>query len=181
MAPHTPESPDEIRAFFRDWIESANTGQWERFGRLLHPDIVLNDPMTPEPARGRHRALPRARAQYEPFPDGRIEMVGAPFVSLDGSELAYRWRFVGTHLRRIDPPGLAPTGHQLVVEGTSVLHFRDGQVDHVRLFFDTTDIARQLLAAPPAGSPFERVIALSQRVRVRLRRRPSRRRDPTTP
>ena len=171
MAQHAPQSPDEIRAFFRDWIGHANAGQWERFGRLLHPDIVLDDPMTSEPARGRDEALPRAQAQYAPFPDGRIDMIGAPFVSLDEPELSYRWRFVGIHLRPIDPPGFAPTGQQVVVEGTSVLHFRDGQVDHVRLFFDTTDVARQLLAAPPAGSPLERVIALSQRARVRLRRR----------
>jgi len=171
MAQPAPQSPEEVLAFFRDWIDHANAGQWERFGQLLHPDIVLDDPMTPQPARGRAEALPRAQAQYEPFPDGRIEMVGAPFVSLDEPELAYRWRFVGTHLRPIDPPGFAPTGQQVVVEGVSLLHFRDGQVDHVRLFFDTTDVARQLLAAPPSGSPLERVIALSQRVRVRLRRR----------
>ena len=175
MAQHAPQSPDEVRAFFHDWMESANTGQWEQFGQLMHPAIVLDDPMTPEPARGRHEALRRAQAQYEPFPDGRIGMVGTPFVSLDRPELAYRWRFVGTHLLRIDPPGFAPTGQRVVVEGTSVLHFREGQVDHVRLFFDTTDVARQLLAAPPAGSPLEHVIALSQRVRVRLRRRPRRR------
>ncbi len=172
MLEHAPQSPEEVRAFFGDWIDHANAGRWEQFGRLLHPDIVLEDPMTSEAARGHDQALSRARAQYEPFPDGRVEMVGAPFVPLDEPELSYRWRFVGTHLRRIDPPGFAPTGRQVVVEGMSVLHFLHGQVDRVRLFFDTTDVARQLLAAPPAGSPLERVIVLSQRLRVRLRRRP---------
>lgn len=171
MTQQAPQSPDEVRTFFGDWIDSANAGRWERFARLLHPDVVLDDPMTPDPARGRHEVLLRARAQYEPFPDGRIDMVGAPFVSLDQPELSYRWRFVGTHLGRVDPPGFAPTGEQVVVEGASVLHFRDGLVDQVRLFFDTTDIARQLLAAPAAGSPIERVMALAQRIRVRLRRR----------
>lgn len=174
MEQHAPQSPEDVRAFFRDWIDSANAGQWDRFGQLMHPDIVIVDPMTPEPARGIDEALPRAQAQYEPFPDGRIHMVGAPFVSLDEPELAYRWRFVGTHLRPINPPGFAPTAQQVMVEGTSVLHFRDGRVDHLQLFFDTTDVARQLLAAPPAGSPLERVMALSQRVRVRLRRRAGR-------
>ena len=172
MTEHAPRSPDDVRSFLRDWIHLANAGQWQRFGALLHPAIVLDDPMMSEPAQGREQALLRAQAQYEPFPDGRIEMVGAPLVSVDAPELAYRWRFVGTHLRPIDPPGFAPTGLPLMIEGTSVLHFQDGRVDHVRLFFDTTDVARQLLAAPPAGSPLERVIALSQRVRVRLRRRP---------
>lgn len=170
MDQHAPRSPEDVRTFFGDWIESANTGEWDRFGELMHPDIVLVDPMTPEPARGLPDALSRARAQYEPFPDGRIDMVATPSISLDEPELAYQWRFVGTHLRPINPPGFAPTQQPVVVEGTSVLHFRDGQVDHARLFFDTTDVARQLLAAPPVGSPLERVMAWSQRVRVRLRR-----------
>lgn len=171
MDQHAPRSPEAVRRFFGDWMDSANAGDWDRFGQLMHPDIVLVDPMTPEPARGHVDAVSRARAQYEPFPDGRIDMVGAPFVSLDAPELAYRWRFVGTHLRPIDPPGFAPTGQRVVVEGASVLHFEDGRVDHARLFFDTTDVARQLLAAPPAGSPLESVMALTQRVRVRLRGR----------
>lgn len=170
MTPHAPQSPEDVRAFFRDWLESANTGQWDWLGRLMHPDIVITDPLSPAPARGVEDALLRAQAQYQPFPDGRVDMVGAPFVSLDEPELAYRWHFVGTHLRPIDPPGFAPTGQQVTVEGTSVLHFRDGQVDRLQLFFDATDVARQVLAAPPAGSPLERVVALSQRVRVRLRR-----------
>lgn len=169
MAQHAPQSSADVRRFFDDWIDSANNGEWERFSQLMHPDIVLVDPMTSEPARGRTDALTRAQAQYEPFPDGRIDMIGAPFVSLDAPELAYHWRFIGTHLRPIDPPGFAPSNQQVVVDGASVLHFTDGQVDQVQLFFDTTDVARKILAAPPAGSPLESVMALSQRVRVRLR------------
>lgn len=174
MDTHAPQSPEDVRTFFTNWMDSANAGQWDRFGQLLHPDVVLHDPMTAEPARGREQALPRARAQYEPFPDGRIDIVGAPFVSLDEPELSYQWRFAGTHLHPIHPPGFAPTGRQVVVEGASVLHFRDGQVDRVRLFFDTTDVARQLLAAPPPGSPLEQVMVLAQRLRVRLRGRSGR-------
>jgi hypothetical protein len=40
------------------------------------------------------------------------------------------------------------------------------------LFFDATEVARQILAAPPAGSGLETVIAASQRLRVRGRRQP---------
>lgn len=166
-----PRSADEARAFFAGWIDSANAGDWESFGRLLHPDIEITDPMTPEPARGHTAALARAREQYAPFPDGRVEMLGDPFVSLDEPELAYRWRFVGTHLHPIDPPGFAPTGQPVRVDGASVLRFREGLVVRAQLYFDSTEVARQILAAPPAGSPLEGLIARSQRLRVRLRRR----------
>lgn len=166
-----PRTPDDVRTFFSGWIERANAGDWDGFAELLHPDIVLDDPMSPEPAHGKAAAVVRARAQYEPFPDGRIAMIGGPFTSLDEPELAYRWRFVGTHLRRIEPPGFAPTGRRVEIEGTSVLRFRDRRAAHVRLFFDATDAARQLLAAPQVGSPIERVVVLSQRLRAKASRR----------
>jgi predicted ester cyclase len=166
-----PRSAEDVRKFFSAWLDSSNRGDWAAVSEMMHPDIVLTDPMLAEPAHGRAQALERAKAQYEPFPDGRVEMVGEPFVSVDEPALAYQWRFSGTHLRRIDPPGFAPTGRAVSVAGTSVLRFRDQQVVDVQLFFDTTDVARQLLAAPPAGSPIERVIALAQRVRARASRR----------
>ena len=166
-----PRSPEDVRKFFDAWLDRANTGNWDAFAEMMHPDIVLTDPMMPEPAHGRADALERAKGQYEPFPDGRAEIVGEPFVSVEEPALAYQWRFTGTHLHRIDPPGFAPTGRVVSVAGTSVLRFRDRQVADVRLFFDTTDVARQLLAAPPAGSPAERVIAIAQRIRARSSRR----------
>jgi ketosteroid isomerase-like protein len=168
-ASDAPRAPDEVQAFFADWLARSNAGDWAGLGELMAPDIVLDDPMAPTPARGRGETLARAAAQYEPFPDGEVVLLGAPFVSVAEPELTYRWRFRGTHLRPIDPPGFAPTGRVVEVEGTSVLRFRDGQVVEVRMFFDATDVARQILAAPPAGSRLEQVIAAGQRLRVRGR------------
>jgi hypothetical protein len=56
----------------------------------------------------------------------------------------------------------------VVVDGSSVLRFRDGKVVAVALFFDSTTVARQLLAAPRAGGRMESVLALGQRMRVRV-------------
>jgi ketosteroid isomerase-like protein len=169
-ASDAPRAPDEVQAFFADWLARSNAGDWAGLGELMAPDVVLADPMAPEPARGREETLVRAAAQYEPFPDGEVVLLGAPFVSVAEPELTYRWRFRGTHLRPIDPPGFAPTDQVVEVEGTSVLRFRAGQVVDVRMFFDATEVARQILAAPPAGSRLEPVIAASQRLRVRARR-----------
>jgi ketosteroid isomerase-like protein len=166
-----PRTPEAVRDFFTRWVEGSNEGDWQAVAEMMHPDIVLTDPMTPEPARGRAAVLERAQAQYVPFPDGRVDIVGDPFVALDEPVLTYQWRFTGTHLRRIDPPGFSPTGNRVELEGVSVLRFQDGLVTAVTMFFDTTGVARQVLAAPPAGSPLERVIAAAQRVRARLRRR----------
>lgn len=103
-----PPAPDDVRAFFTTWIDSNNNGDWDSVVQLLHPDVVLSDPMTPQAARGRAAAVLRVRAQYDPFPDGRIEMIGGAFVSLDEPELAYRWRLsvriCGRCVRRDSPP-----------------------------------------------------------------------------
>ena len=135
--PGTPPSPDEVRSFFTRWLDGSNAGAWDTVAAMMHPRIELIDPMLPTAARGRTASLERAKAQYAPFPDGRVTMVGSPFVSLDRPEIAYRWRFEGTHLRRIDPPGFSPTGREVAVDGSSVLELRDGQVLRVALFFDT--------------------------------------------
>lgn len=164
-------APQDVRGFFATWLSRADAGDWVGFAELLHPDIELTDPMLSEPARGHVAALQRVQAQYAPFPDGRMELVGEPFVAVEGPELAYQWRFLGTHLRRIDPPGFTPTGRPVEIRGASVLRFQEQRVIAVRLFFDTTAVARQLLAAPPAGGAAERAIALVQRTRAVSSRR----------
>jgi hypothetical protein len=170
MSDGPPRTDEEVRGFLTRWVGGSNAGDWDAVAALMDVDIVYADPMAPTPARGRTAAIARAQQQYAPFPDGLVTMVGAPFVSLDEPELAYHWRFRGTHLHRVDPPGFAPTGQPVVVEGTSVLRFSGARVITDTLFFDTTEVARQLLAAPPAGSPVERLIAGGQRARVALRR-----------
>ncbi len=165
-----PRSAPETRSFFERWVGSSNDGEWDELATMMHDEIVLTDPMMPEPAEGKPAALRRARGQYGPFPDGAVTMIGDPFVALDEPEVAYRWRFNGTHLRAVTPPGFAPTGRPVEVHGSSVLRFRDGQVVAAVLFFDTTSVARQLLAAPPAGGRMESAIAASQRLRVRVQR-----------
>jgi hypothetical protein len=165
-----PRSPADVRAFFERWVGHSNRGEWDEVAAMMDDDIVLSDPMIPAPAAGKAAALERARGQYEPFPDGEVVMVGDPFVALDVPELAYRWRFTGTQLRPVDPPGFAPSRRRVVVDGSSVLRFRDGKVVAVALFFDSTTVARQLLAAPRAGGRMESVLALGQRMRVRVSR-----------
>lgn len=165
-----PRSAQEVRAFFDRWIGASNRGAWDELATMMHDAIVLTDPMLPAAAEGKDAAIERARGQYEPFPDGVVTMLGAPFVALDQPELAYRWRFTGTQLRAVQPPGFAPSGRFVEVEGASVLRFLDGKVVAVDLYFDTTSVARQLLAAPRAGGAMEAAIALGQRLRVRAQR-----------
>lgn len=165
------DGTDDVTAFFGRWVGGSNAGDWDAVAAMITDEAELRDPLIATPVRGREAFLERARAQYEPFPDGELHIVGAPFVAVDGREIAYRWRFTGTHLRPVRPPGFAPTGRPVSVDGASVLRLVDGRVASVELLFDTTDVARQLLAAPPAGSRLEVAVAAAQRVRARWARR----------
>lgn len=169
-----PRTDTEVRVFFHGWLDGSNAGDWATVAALMHPEIALWDPMMAAPARGRGDALERVKAQYAPFPDAQVEMLGDPFVSLGEPELAYRWRFTGTHLGPIDPPGFAPTGLPVESEGVSVLRFEGALVREATLFLDAAGFARQILAAPPAGSPLERGMVISQRLRAAIRRKRTR-------
>ncbi|MGY1718741.1 ester cyclase [Blastococcus sp. SYSU DS0552] len=158
------------RAFFREWTGAGNRGDWPAFEAMLHEEVTLLDPLEPEPAVGKSAVLARAQAQYAPFPDGRVDVIGAPLASADRRTLSYQWRFVGTHERPIEPPGFAPTGVRLTLEGMSYLELQHGRVRAVRLFFDATDVARQIGAAPPRGHRVERLVVAAQRLRARRRR-----------
>lgn len=91
-------------------------------------------------------------------------------------EGAVRFLFRGRHTGRIDPPGFAPTGRPVNVEGVSILRLVDRQAGQRRALVDSTGVARQIDAAPAAGSRGERAVALLQRARARagrLLRRPT--------
>ena len=74
-------------------------------------------------------------------------------------------------MRPIDPPGFAATGTRVSIDGVSVLGLADDwSVRHVHLFFDSTEVARQIGAAPRPGSVAEHAAVAVQRVTVRARR-----------
>ncbi len=166
-----PRAPEDVRKFFGDWLDRADAGDWDGFARLLHPDVVLTDPMMPEPARGRAEALERARDSTSRSPTVEWRCSAIPSSrsrSRSSPTGGASWAPTSGPSTRRDSP---PTGQRVEIEGVSVLRFRDQLVVEVRLFFDATDAARQLLAAPPVGSPIERVVVLAQRTRARSSRR----------
>lgn len=157
--------------FLERWTGHANRGEWTQFAALLHPDVTIVDPMSPDPAVGSAAALERVQSQYAPFDAGAVHTLKGPLVSAESPDFAYYWRFTGKHTRPVDPPGFAPTNVDLDFQGVSVLTVVDDRAIEVRLFFDTTDVARQLGAAPPAGGLVERGTVLAQRLRAPLLRR----------
>ena len=71
----------------------------------------------------------------------------------------------------IDPPGFAPTGRNVRVEGIDQWTMRDGRIARYRAFYDMNDLARQLGIVPAAGSGAERGMVALQRLQARFSRR----------
>jgi hypothetical protein len=77
----------------------------------------------------------------------------------------------GTMTGPLDPPGFAPTGRSMEVEGVDLWTMRDGRIARYRAFYDLNDLARQLAIAPPAGSRAERAMVRLQRMQAPILRR----------
>jgi hypothetical protein len=78
---------------------------------------------------------------------------------------------LGTNTGPIDPPGFAPTGRSVDIEGVDHWWFRDGLVARYRADYDSLGMLRQLGLMAPAGSALERLMVKLQRLGARLRRR----------
>jgi predicted ester cyclase len=89
----------------------------------------------------------------------------------DGDRAAVPWRMTATFTGPLDPPGFAPTGDRVEVEGVDVFEVRDGRIARLATHYDLMNIARQTGVLPPRGSRGERAAARLQRAAAKLRRR----------
>lgn len=150
--------------------ESFNEGNMDLIDQLLAPDAVSHDPSMP--ARLRALRGPELQRQLvgvyrSAFPD--VRMVVDEVIE-SGERVALRWHAEGTHQGELE--GLAPTGKHVTVTGISVDHWRDGKVVEAWVEWDNLGLARQLGAAPPEGSPVEKVgIAVQRLMASRMRKK----------
>lgn len=52
----------------------------------------------------------------------------------------------------VEPPGFAPTGRRMRMDGVDLWTMRDGRIARYHAFYDMTELARQLGIVPPVGS-----------------------------
>lgn len=131
--------------------DAWNQRDAQRVADVLTEDAVMENPGAPEAVlRGRSAIRAYFESWRRAFPDAQMcrEVL---FTPLDGGEYASRWRIWGTMEHDLQPPGFAV--HQRVeTEGVAIIELRGSLVSRCRQFYDTTQVARQLGAAPPRGS-----------------------------
>jgi steroid delta-isomerase-like uncharacterized protein len=163
---------EAINDFATRYLDAWNSRDAARIEPLLTDDIAWSDPALPEPARGVAAVQDFMRTSWRAFPDLRFEEPDPPHLSVAGDKVAWAWRMHGTMLGPLEPPGFAPTGRRMVVDGVDLWTIRGNRIAVYRAFWDLTDLSRQLGILPPPGSRAERATVALQRLQARFARRP---------
>jgi steroid delta-isomerase-like uncharacterized protein len=150
--------------------ESFNEGKFDLIDQLIAPDAVDHDPARPARMQGLRgpEVLRRTVEMYRAaFPDVRMTV---DELIVEGDKVAVRWHAEGTHQGELE--GLAPTGKRVTVTGINIDHWQDGKIVESWAQWDNLGMARQLGAAPPEGSPVEKVgIAVQRLMASRMRKK----------
>ena len=150
--------------------EAFNEGKFDLADQLVAPDAVDHDPSLPsrlQAVRGPELLKGMVRMYRGAFPDVRLTVDEV----IDGGDSAVlRWHAEGTHQGELE--GLAPTGVRASVAGITIDHWRDGKIVETWTHWDNLGLARQLGAAPPEGSPVEKVgVAVQRLMAARMRKK----------
>ena len=168
---HDPMTPERATAWVQRYFDGWNSHDAAELLALASDDVVWEDPYIPG---GRLEGKPLVRdwlrSIWRAAPDLTFELVGSPFLSLDGRRLAAVWRGRGTFTGPLDPPGFAPTNQVVEITGIDTYDVAGDVLRGVNTATDTMSLGRQIGAAPPAGSRAERFGVQVQRLAARRQR-----------
>ena len=131
------------------------------------------DPALPEPARGLAAVQEFMRASWAASPTCASTRPTRRTQS-HGDKVAWGWRMRGTMTGPIDPPGFAPTGRAMAVDGVDLWTMRDGRIARYRAFYDMNDARAPARHRAGAGQPRRAGGGRAQRLQARLLRRRAR-------
>lgn len=163
--------------FVQRYGDAWRSGDPARIVAECTADTVWRVPGVTDPLVGRVAVAEWLGSLFRMVPDAQFEYpVGSPFASADGTAAAARFRLQGTMRGPMEPPGFAATDSPIVDEGVEVYEqFRHGLLARCTIVFDALQVARQIGAAPAAGSRVERMGVFMQRLQARAMRRSARR------
>lgn len=133
----------DIERFVEGGAQAINAGDWDAYGALFAPDVVIRSPGAPEGTVGREARVQFGRAFAAAFPDARVEPIRA-FSERD--LVCMEVRFRGTHHGPMVTPGgeIPATGRVVEFPYCIVARFKDGEVVEMDEYFDQLAMMRQL-------------------------------------
>ena len=166
----TTLDPAFLDDFSHRWADAWERRDGQALGALCTEDIEFFDPAI-QTVHGRTAVAEWVDTCARAFPDYRFEEPEPPYISRDRAKAIAPWRMLGTNTGPLEPPGFAPTGRPVVIEGVDHWWFRDGLVERYRADYDLNGVMRQLGLAPLPGSRGEKALVRLQRLGAKVRRR----------
>lgn len=105
------------------------------------------------------------RQLFAAFPDFHFEVES---VTADEGRASVHWKARGTFNGTGSFEGLVPNGAEIEISGIDLLTVEDGKIVELHAYLNAMELARQLGAAPPAGSLPEKAMfgALNLKTRI---------------
>jgi steroid delta-isomerase-like uncharacterized protein len=153
------------------WMAAWNDKDPDALVALVTDDVVYSDPAWPEELHGKEGVRTFFDFCRRAMPDMRFSEPMGMFFSGDAPRMIVPWRMTATFTGPFDPPGFAPTGDRIRVDGVDVWELRGDRVCRYWAYYDATGIARQVGTLPPRGSRAERASVRLQRLLAKRRRR----------
>jgi steroid delta-isomerase-like uncharacterized protein len=159
-----------LTEFTTRWNDAWNRHDAYAAAALCTEDVEVSDPSAGT-VRGRAAYVTWVASLDRAFPDYHFEPTEPPYPSTDRPKAIIAWRMTATNTGPIEPPGFAPTGKRMVLEGVDHWWFRDGLVERLRVEYDMNGAMRQLGLAPMPGSAPEKALVMLQRAVARVQNR----------
>lgn len=164
-------TPDRAREWGRLFLAAWNSHDPEQLLALATEDVLWEDPfILGGTLRGKAALREWLTSLWRATPDLRFELLGEPFISLDGTQLAAAWKGMGRFTGVLDPPGFAPTNGVIEMTGVDIHEFEGNLVKRVHTETDAMAMGRQIGAAPLPGSGAERFGVWLQKLAARRQR-----------
>ena len=163
-----------VADFAERWLAAWNSHDPDTLLALMTEDIVYDDSAWPRTMRGHADVREFLTTTWRALPDLEFRLADGPFIRPGAPQAAFSWTGTGTFSGPLDPPGFAPTGATITMDGFDLHEYRDGKVCRLRIVFDMMDVGRQIGVVPKAGSRAEKAGAAAQRLGMKARERLSR-------
>ena len=159
-------SASEMRANSDAFLAAWNDHDVDGLLAQLTDDIVWTDPALPEPAIGKPAVAAAVRDNFTALPDLHIPVESVEvFPDEERQMLLATWVVTGTMTGPLQ--GIAATGRDCRISGTTVSRLRDGLICEYTLNYDTLTMLQQLGILPASdGLGFKAVVAAQMATRV---------------
>lgn len=150
------------RAFAKAHFDAWNAHDVEACLAMVTDDVVYEDAMYDNPARGKEEMAARLRSVFTAFPDMHFpEDLAHVYTNVEGGDCVLTYTFTATMTGAlVAPEGRIPaTGRRVEVSGAAVHRFRGELGSHFTLYYDTLGMMQQLGLLPQtSGLGFKAVV-----------------------